>query len=331
MYFQQSITLWATLILVGPSSAVRDYGQLLLKIAGVGTCTSIPTGQFMDMWTIDRCLGAGDEGEAYLVHSSHVPEAVLKVSKRGPLKPQECAFGKAMKQRAPNNFVDCLIEGTTKVANKQISFAVFEKAPGTELEELLQAAGATGKPVPWLSTLNDVLSFVMQMYGLEEKMMDNETDGVHHIFGDLHTRNIMITDDGQITVIDYGSTLSCSDLAPCNSMLRQIFTKNMGVFLFLDLLLMLLKRTPTQAENVLELLPVKSRSLFLKAFKGGDASAESAENAADAIISAMWEAFRDDEIMLPKVKALLVAGFESLKVPASEAIFPPSWISLWVG
>lgn len=179
------------------------------------TDTKLSTGDQVDQYIVEECLGKGVSAEVWTLRDSG---HVLKYYYGSPAR-EECLFGQVAAQKDSIHFVNCF-DISTKPGS---GYTVWEKVEGKELYPLL------GSPQPQEFTdafpnLYSALNHLTKLFHAFDALQQPGTTGVgsgvrqwHH---DSHLGNVMVS-PSSFKLIDYGISwrccadgFSCADVPP---------------------------------------------------------------------------------------------------------------------
>eukprot|EP00441_Pelagodinium_beii_P040979 CAMPEP_0197630294 /NCGR_PEP_ID=MMETSP1338-20131121/7825_1 /TAXON_ID=43686 ORGANISM="Pelagodinium beii, Strain RCC1491" /NCGR_SAMPLE_ID=MMETSP1338 /ASSEMBLY_ACC=CAM_ASM_000754 /LENGTH=372 /DNA_ID=CAMNT_0043201483 /DNA_START=85 /DNA_END=1203 /DNA_ORIENTATION=- len=209
----------------------NDCGRLAKNYPAVFSEDATAKSTKIKDFTLMRCLGAGGMGEVWLASLESGQQVVVKfpttsprslhMMRQDPYK-DECTFARLASARAKASVANCISEGLLEdisyydiileaEATTSLPYAVFDLAPGTELEKFLQNSPET--PAGALQNLAGVFEVLDNIYALMGKLK-GPVDGVELYHDDLQPCNIMITDKGTVAALDYGFSMVCCDSPP---------------------------------------------------------------------------------------------------------------------
>eukprot|EP00928_Gymnodinium_smaydae_P041760 TRINITY_DN28218_c0_g1_i1.p1 TRINITY_DN28218_c0_g1~~TRINITY_DN28218_c0_g1_i1.p1 ORF type:complete len:345 (-),score=54.14 TRINITY_DN28218_c0_g1_i1:32-1066(-) len=285
-------------------------------------------------YTLDECLGGGAFGETWSVRSKDVVVKLLRpsITSGGDVK-YECKFGKLASLRAPDGIVSCLEHAKTSIGKARVTYSVWQRAHGENLEDLLRRSGAEAPRQ--LAHLSDVVSTTVKVFDLMALLARPQQDveggdvlQFYHL--DEQTSNIILQENGSVVAVDYGgSDICCASAESCEGgfdVCEPKWDKGMKadttVNIFQLFLLMLLPRQEYPDPQQLFNLPPSVQQYFIKRIVG-IVSKEDIEDCLSSVEMHMKAAYKNEWVSKNMKSLLRDAFFELL---SGQEVWPPHFV-----
>lgn len=181
-----------------------DMQLQMTKCPSCQTPNFVP-GKIASYWLV-RPLGGGGMGSVYMgIQPSSKKKFAVKIIAPGSGKTKQLQAVlareiEAIKEIGPYPGIVSL----TDFSLDSDFYAAFECVDGTRLDELIESDGPM--------ELEEALDLILQLIDIESFIVSHG-----RLYRDIKPENIIVDDEGNLTLLDFGLCIPCSELAQANS------------------------------------------------------------------------------------------------------------------